>query len=123
MSNNNCGYRLAIWTVLLVSALGLANLGIRGAMAGETGVIRFQGVIMEHEGSTLIINERPVFLTRATKVMTKDKNVLREDRLVQGQWVVVEAAQSTIGLQAGTIVLLPKPLPGAEETLFTEDSE
>jgi hypothetical protein len=123
MSKNNYGYRLAVWTILTVSALVLANIGIRGAMAEGTGVIRFQGVIMEHQGTELIVNERPVFVTKGTKVMSQDKNPIREDRLVQGQWVAIEAQQTALGLQARTIVLLPRPLPGAEESLFTDESE
>ncbi|MBI3596078.1 MAG: hypothetical protein HY203_02870 [Nitrospirae bacterium] len=123
MSKNSYGYRLAIWTILMVSTLVLARVNIRGAIAAETRFIRFQGVIMEHQGTTLVVNERPVFLTRVTKVLSQDKNALREDRLVQGQWVAVEAEQTTIGLQARTIYLLPKRLQGAEESLFTEESE
>jgi hypothetical protein len=123
MSKNNYGCRLAIWTILMISALMLARVDIGGAMAEETRFIRFQGVIMEHQGTTLIVNERPVLLTGTTKLLSQDKTAVRADRLVQGQWIAIEAEQTTIGLRARTIVLLPKPLPGAEEALFTDESE
>ncbi|HTN42558.1 MAG TPA: hypothetical protein VMN77_02040 [Nitrospiria bacterium] len=123
MSNKNRGCRLAIWMILAVSALGLAHGGIRGAVAGESGALRFQGVIMEHQGSTLIVNEHTLLLTATTKVMAPDKTALRADRLAQGQWIAVEAEQTAIGLRARAIVLLPKPVRGAEESLFTVESE
>jgi len=123
MSKNNYGRRLAIWTIILVSTLVLARVDLRGAIAAESRFIRFQGVIMEHQGTTLVVNERPVYLTGVTKVLSPDKNPLRADRLVQGQWVAVEAEQTTLGLQARTIYLLPKRPRAAEESPFTNESE
>jgi hypothetical protein len=123
MSKNNYGRRLAIWTILLISTLVLARVDLPGAIAAESRFIRFQGVIMERQGTTLVVNERPVNLTPVTKVLSPDKTPLRADRLLQGQWVAVEAEQTTLGLKARTIYLLPKPLEGSDESLFTEESE
>lgn len=122
MSKNNYGRRLAIWTIILVSTLVLARVDLRGAMAAESRFIRFQGVIMDHQGTTLVVNERSVYLTGVTKILSPDQIALRADRLVQGQWVAVEAEQTTIGLQARKIYLVPKRQQAAE-SLFTNESE
>jgi len=122
MTKNNYGRRLAIWTIILVSTLVMARVDLRGAMAAESRFIRFQGVIMEHQGTTLVVNERSVYLTGVTKVLSPDKKALRAELLVHGQWVAVEAEQTAIGLQARKIYLLPKRLRAAEP-LFTNESE
>ncbi len=59
------------WSVSVVAAaimIGLAwGAGVGAAAAGDPS-LRLQGVIMERDGQTLVINERPLLLTTATKV-------------------------------------------------------
>ena len=109
--------------VLIMAVLLLAGLGAGTAFSAESQLRRFQGVIMDRQGATLIVNEEPLAVTRGTRIMSMDRSPSSAARLVPGQWVAVEAEKTVNGQQARTIILLPKRVEGADLRLFTDQSD
>jgi hypothetical protein len=122
MTTRRCGKDVSTWVVMMAVALGLAWLaGGRAFAADNSPPLRFQGVLMERQGETLIINERPLLLTRETKVLSRDGTPLPESQLVPGQWVAVVAEPSSSGQQIKRIYLLPRRLNGPEQAALLAD--
>jgi hypothetical protein len=107
------------WGVAVAFLVGWAwSAGVGPAAAGAP-LARVQGLIMERDGLTLVINERPFVLTRETKVLSMKKLPMSEDQLVKGQWVALLAEPSSSGGQKiNTIYLLPRRLDGPALTLL-----
>jgi len=104
---------MAVIAVLMV-ATAPAWIPLR-SVAGEGAPPRFQGLIMERHGSTLVINEHQLELTRDTRIMMGDKTPASDSLLVPSQWVAVIAdPPSATGQQINTIYLLPQRLNQAE---------
>jgi len=98
---------------VLMVATSLAWLPVRSAAADPPR--RFQGVIMDRQGSTLVINEHPLQLTRDTRVMLGDKTPASDALLVPSSWVaVIVDPPSADGQRINTIYLLPGRLNQAE---------
>lgn len=53
------GTRWPVSIGAIIAAMGLAWLISVGALAGDDPPLRFQGLLMDRQGQTLIINERP----------------------------------------------------------------
>jgi len=125
MTIRRCGTRLPVSIGAIIAAMGLAWLMSGGAFAGDDPPLRFQGLLMERQGQTLIINERPLLLTKETRVLMGDKTPASEGRLVPPHWVAVVAGPATAaGQPIKTIYLLPRQLNGAEMVaLFSDASE
>jgi hypothetical protein len=119
------GTRLPVSIGAMIAAMGLAWLMSGGALAGDDPPLRFQGLLMDRQGQTLIINERPLLLTKETRVLLGDKTPTFESRLVPPHWVAVVAGPATAaGQPIKTIYLLPKRLNGAEAfALFSDAPE
>jgi hypothetical protein len=119
------GTRLPVSIGAIIAAMGLAWLMSGGAFAGNDQPLRFQGLLMDRHGQTLIINERPLLLTNETRVLFGDKTPASVSRLVPPHWVAVVAGPATAaGQPIKTIYLLPRRLNGAEMVaLFSDASE
>ena len=82
----------------IIAAMGLAWLMSGGAFAGDDPPLRFQGLLMDRHGQTLIINERPLLLTKETRVLQGNTPV-SDMLLVPPHWVVVVAGPATTTTQ------------------------
>jgi len=111
-------WRAMRWSVVMgamVLAIGLAWPGSGSVFAGDGPPQRFQGLLMDRQGQTLIINERPLLLTRETRILLGNKMPASESQLVPGQWVAVEADPATSsGQRIRAIYLLPGKQNGAQ---------
>lgn len=119
------GRRLPVSIGAIIAAMGLAWLMSGGAFAGDDPPLRFQGLLMERHGQTLIINERPLLLTKETRVLLGNKTPVSDALLVPPHWVAVIAGPATSsGQPIKTIYLFPRKLNGAEMmALFSDGSE
>jgi len=112
------------WIGVMILAIGLPWAAGERVFAEDNPPLKFQGMIMERRGETLIINERPLVLTRETKAMLGDKSPVPESRLVPGTWVMVVAEPAASNVQRiDAIYVLPHRLNGAEFfALFSDPS-
>jgi len=116
------GSRLLVVVGAMVVAMGLAWLASGSTFAEENSPLTFQGIIMDRQDERLIINERPLLLTRETRVLLKDKRPASDSLLVSGQWVVVVAEPATSGGQKiKTLYLVPGRLTGTDVLALTGD--
>jgi hypothetical protein len=117
--------RLPVSIGVIIAAMGLTWLMSGGAFAGDDPPLRFQGLLMDRHGQTLIINERPLLLTKETRVLMGNKAPVSDMLLVPPHWVVVVAGPATAaGQPIKTIYLFPRKLNGAEMVaLFSDASE
>jgi len=105
------------WTGLIAFAMVASALAWfpQRTLAEDGAPLRFQGLIMDRQGMTLVINEHPLQLTRDTRVMLGDKTPASDALLVPSSWVAVMVdPPSADGQRINTIYLLPGRLNQAE---------
>jgi len=105
------------WTGLIAIAMVASSLAWfpQRTLAEDGAPLRFQGLIMDRQGMTLVINEHPLQLTRDTLVMLGDRTPASDALLVPSSWVAVMVdPPSADGQRINTIYLLPHRLNQAE---------
>jgi hypothetical protein len=103
------------WMHSMVAVTGLLMVWLVLAGAGPTRLdqvpagksVTLQGSVMSYQGSVLVVLERTIFLTKETEVLNKNEEPRSRNDLTRGQWVMVVGRETSKGVEALTIYLLP----------------